>query len=191
MQFLNFRMALSKTLNTTCDLDGYLFWRMPADTLEVEIKVKIKWGKYSMFQDTYTHTEKYLAWDRADRRNSVQTMRRRTPHREVRSSHEDNNTTSETDMLVDQSFRYPPQVFTDPEFAATIPQMGEEEEEVSNNKFVDKYCDSCAKCGETYCWCYSLDWEEGLLDIENPNADTNPSLEKTPSPKNNRKPPTG
>ena len=95
-------------------------------------------------------------------------------------------------MLVGQGFRYPPQVFTDPEFAATVPQTEEEEEEVSNNKFIGKYCDTCMKCGETYHWCSSWDWEEGLLDVENPNADTNPSLEKkTPSPKNNRKHPAG
>ena len=67
----------------------------------------------------------------------------------------------------------------DPEFAATVPQMeGEEEEGVSYNKFLGKYCELCAKCGETYCWCNSFDWEEGLLDVENPKADTNPSLEK-------------
>ena len=64
-------MALNKTLSATCDLDGYLFCRMPADTLEVEIKVKTKWGKYSMFQDTYTHTEKCYTWDRANRRNRM------------------------------------------------------------------------------------------------------------------------
>ena len=57
-------------------------------------------GKYSMFQDTYTRTEKYHAWDRADRRSSVRTRRKRTPHREVRSSHEENNTMSETDVPV-------------------------------------------------------------------------------------------
>ena len=181
-------MALNKTLNATCDLDVYLFCRMPADTLEVEIKVKTKWGKYSMFQDTYTHTEKYCAWDRANRRSSVQTRRRRTPHREVRSSHED-NTTLETGVAVGQGLRYPPQVFTDPEFAATVPQT--EEEEVSNNKFIGKYCDTYTKCGETYCWCNSSDWEEGLLDIENPNTNANPSLEKTPSPETSRKPPAG
>ena len=33
-------MVLNKTLNATCDLDGYLFCRMPVDTLEEEIKVK-------------------------------------------------------------------------------------------------------------------------------------------------------
>ena len=37
-----FRMALNKTLNATCDLDGYLVCRMPAEALEVEIKVKTK-----------------------------------------------------------------------------------------------------------------------------------------------------
>ena len=184
-------MTLNKTLNAICNLDGYLFCRVPADTLEVEIKVKMKWGKYSIFQDTYTRTEKYHVWDRADRRSSVRTRRRRTPHREVRSSHEENNTMLETDVPVGQGLRYPPQVFTNPEFAATVPQTeGEENKEVSNNKFLGKYCDFCMKCGEIYCWCNSSDWEEGLLDVENPKADTNPSLEKSPSP-TVRKPPAG
>ena len=175
---LNFRMTLNKTLNATCNLDGYLFCRMPADTLEVEIKVKTKWGKYSMFQDTYTCTEKYCTWDKADRRGSMHTRRRRTPSREVVGSSHDDNTTSEADVPVGQGLRYPPQVFTDPKFAAEVPHT-EEEEEVSN-KFIGNYFETCNKCGETRCWCNSSGWEEGLLDIENPN--TNPTLEKTPSP---------
>ena len=32
-----FRMAFNKSLNAACDLDGYLFCKMPAETLEVEI----------------------------------------------------------------------------------------------------------------------------------------------------------
>ena len=43
-------MGLNKTLNATCDLDGYLFCRMPGDTLEVEIKVKTKWGSTPCFK---------------------------------------------------------------------------------------------------------------------------------------------
>ena len=117
-------MTLNKSLNTTCDLDGYLFYRMPAEALEVEIKVKTKRGKFSMFQDTYTKTEKYHAWDRADRRSTVRTRRRRTLHREARSSHEENNATSETDVPVGQGLRYPPQVFTDPEYAAAVHPNG-------------------------------------------------------------------
>ena len=54
-------MALNKTLNTTCDLDGYLFCRMPDNALEVEVKIKARWGKYTLFQDTYTCTEKYYS----------------------------------------------------------------------------------------------------------------------------------
>ena len=144
-----------------------------------------------MFQDIYTHTEKYIAWDRANRRSNVHTRKRRTPFREVRSSHDD-NTISETDVPIGQGLRYPSQVFTDPEFAATVPKWErEEEEEVSNNKFIGDYYDTCAKCGETYCWCKSSDWEEGLLDIESSTANPNPTLEKTPSPETSRKLPAG
>ena len=78
----------------------------------------------------------------------------------------------------------------DPEYAATVPQMEEEEEGVSNNNILGKYCELCEKCGKTYCWCNSSDWEEGLLDVEKPNADINPSIEKTPFP-TVRKPPAG
>ena len=60
----------------------------------------------------------------------------------------------------------------------------------NNNKFIGNYCNVCAKCGKSYCWSNSSDWEEGLIDAEKPNADTNPSLEKTPS-LTVRKPPAG
>ena len=162
---LNFRIALkNKTLNVTYDLDGYLFCRMPGDTLEVEIKVKTKWGKYTMFQDTYTHTEKFCSWDRADRRSSMHSRRRRTPQREVHSSHD--NTTSETDIPVGEGLGYPPQVFTDPEFVATVPLMEDEEVEEVSNKFIGNYCEVCDKCGETRCWFNSSEWGEELIDIE-------------------------
>ena len=145
------RMALNKSLHATCDLDGYLFCRMPAEALEVEIKVKTKWGKFSMFQDTYTKTEKYCAWERADRRCSVSTRRRRTPHRDVRSSHAEDNATSEIDVPVGQGLRYPAQVFTDPKYTAVVTQTEEEEEQAGNNKFLGRYCEFCNKCGESYC----------------------------------------
>ena len=76
----------------------------------------------------------------------------------------------------------------DPEYAAVVSQMEEEEEQSGNNKFLAKYCEFCVKCGEMYCWCNSSDWEEGLLNVEKPNA--NPSIQKTTSP-TVRKPPAG
>ena len=76
-------MALNKSLNATCDLDGYLFCMMPAEALEVEIKIKTKWGKFSMLQDIHTRTEKYCAWEKADGRSNVRTRKRKAPHREM------------------------------------------------------------------------------------------------------------
>ena len=142
---------------------------MSAEALEVEINVKTKWGKFSMLQDIHTRTEKYCAWKKADRRSNLRTRKRRTPHREMEGSHAEDNTTSETD-------------------AAVVPHMEEEEEQAGGSKFLGRYCEFCDKCGETYYWCNSSDWEEGLLNVEKPNS--NPSIEKTPSP-TVRKPPTG
>ena len=129
-------MALNKSLNATCDLDGYLFCKMPAEALEVEIKVKTKWGKFNMLQDIHTRTEKYCTWEKADRRSNVRTRKRKTPHREMTDMQTEDNT-SETDVPVGQGFRYPPQVFTDPRYTAAVPHMEEEEEkQVSNSKFL-------------------------------------------------------
>ena len=160
---------------------------MPAETLEVEIKVKTKWGKFSMLQDTHTRTEKYCAWEKADRRSNVRTRKRKTPCRETRSIQAEDKT-SETDVPVGQGLRYPPQVFTDPKYAAAVPHVEEEEEQAGNKNFLGRYCEFCDKCGKTYCWCNSSDWEEGLLNVEKPNS--NPSIEKTSSP-TVRKPPVG
>ena len=181
-------MALNKSLNATCNLDGYLFCKMPAEALEVEIIVKTKWGKISMLQDIHARTEKYRAWEKADRRSNVRTRKRKTSHREMTNMQTEDNT-SETDVPVGQGFRYLPQVFTDPKYVAVVSHMKEEEEEqAGNSKFLGKYCEFCDKCGKTYCWCNSSGWEEGLLSAENPNS--NPSIEKTPSP-TVRKPPVG
>ena len=72
-----------------------------------------------MFQDTYTHTEKYCSWDRADRKSSVHTRRRRTPQREVIMS-SNNNTNLETNVPVGECLQYPPQVVDDLEYAANV-----------------------------------------------------------------------
>ena len=174
----NFRMASNKSLNAACDLDGYLFCKMPAGALEVEVKVKTTWGKFSMVQDIHTRTEKYRAWEKADGRSNIKTRKRKAPHKMTTMQTEDN--TSETDVPTGQGFRYPPQVFTDPTYAAAMPQMEEEGEAEQESKFLGKYCEFCDRCGESHCWCNSSDWEEGMLNTE--QSGFNPSIEKTPSP---------
>ena len=80
-----------------------------------------------------------------------------------------NNTNSETDIPVRQGLGYPPQVFTNPEFAANVPHTEEEEVndvEGSRQKFIGSYWETCDKCGETRCWCNSSNWGEELVDVE-------------------------
>ena len=177
-------MAFNRSLNATCDLDGYLFYKMPAEVLEIEIKVKTKWGNFSMIQDIHTRTKKYHAWKKADRRSNVRTRKRKAPHKVTNMQTKDN--TSKADVPVGQGFRYLPQTFTDPRNVATVPHTEEGEEQPDKSKSPGRYCEFCDKCGETYCWCNSCDWKEGLINVENPSS--NPSIEKTPSP---RKPPVG
>ena len=100
---------------------------MPAEALEIEIKVKTKWGKFSLLQDIHTRTEKYRAWEKADRRSNVRTRKMKAPCKVTNMQTEDN--TSKTDVPVGQGFRYPPQIFTGPRYAATVPHMEEGEEQ--------------------------------------------------------------
>ena len=55
----NFRMASNKSLNTTCDLDGYLFCKMPEGVLEVEVKLKPH-GENSACSKTFTPGQKSI-----------------------------------------------------------------------------------------------------------------------------------
>ena len=140
-------MALNKTLNTTCNLNGYLFCRMLDNALEVEVKIKTRWDKYTLHQDTHMHTEKYCSWDRADRRANMHTRRRRTPQREVMSSNNnDTNTNSETDVPTGEGLGYPPQIFTNPQIAANISHTEDELGNIEEGRqnFVGEYCERCS-----------------------------------------------
>ena len=97
------------------------------------------------------------------------------------------NTNSETDVPVDEDFGYPPQVFTDLEYAANVSHT--QEEEGNSQKFIGNHCEKCVKTHDR-CWCNSSNWGEELVDIENPtNAD--PTLEsRRPSPTSYRQPPS-
>ena len=97
-------MASNKSLNAGCDLDGYLFCKMPAGALEVEVKVKTTWGKFSMVQDIHTRREKYHAWEKADGRSIIKTRKGKAPCEITTMQTKDN--TSETDVLTGQGLRY-------------------------------------------------------------------------------------
>ena len=75
--FFYFRMAFLKSLNATCNLNKYLFCKMPKGALEVEIKVKTTWGKFTMTQNTHTRMEKFCTWERP---NDVMQNQKREGH---------------------------------------------------------------------------------------------------------------
>ena len=104
-------MAFNKSLNAACNLNGYLFCKMPKGALEVEVKVKTTRGKFTMVQDTHTRMEKYHTWEKAQRCH-IKTRKGRTSHKAA-SVHTENNT-SETDIPTGQGFGYPPLIFTYP-----------------------------------------------------------------------------
>ena len=170
-------MAFNKSFNAAYDLNRYLFCKMPAGALEVQIKVKTTWGKFAMVQDTHTRMEKYFTWEKAQRCH-IRYRKRKIPHKMTDMQPEDD--ASETDVPTGQGFRYPPQIFTDPAYTATMTHTESEGEEEQERRFLGRYCEFCDRCGKTHCWCNSSNWEEGLINVDNPNS--NPSIEKIPSP---------
>ena len=85
----HFRMAFHKSLNTICDLNNYLVCKMPKGTLEVEVKVKTTWGKFTLVQNTHTRTERYCTWEKAQRCH-IKSRKGRIPHKAASVHTEEN-----------------------------------------------------------------------------------------------------
>ena len=139
-------MAFNKSLNATCDLNEYLFCKMPEGALEVEVKVKTTWGKFTMVQNTHTRTEKHCTWEKAQRCH-IKSRKGRTHHKAASVHTEDN--TSETDILTGQGFEYPPQIFTNPTYTAAMTHRDLEGEVKQGINFLGRYCEYCNRHGET------------------------------------------
>ena len=178
-------MAFNKSLNVTCDLNGFLFCKMHVGALDVQIKVKTTWEKFTMIQDTHTRTEKYCTSEKAQRCH-IRSRKRKSPRKTTNMQTEDD--ASETDVPTGQGFRYPPQIFTNPTYTAAITHTESEGEVEQERKFWGKYYKFCDRCGKTHCLCNSSDWQEGLANVDYPNS--NLSIEKIPSPTVG-KPPVG
>ena len=90
---------------------------MPKGTLEVEVKVKTTWGKFTMVQNTHTRMEKYCTWEKAQRCH-MKSKWGGHPAQQGSVHTEDNP--SETDISTGQEFGYPPQIFTDCTYTAAM-----------------------------------------------------------------------
>ena len=168
---MNYRTDHNTTLNLACDFNSYLVCQMPANTVEMELKIKTTRGKYMLHKDTCMGTERYCLWDRADKRSKIHTKRRTA--REVELEITSN---SKTDIQTGKGFAYPPEIYTNPEFAKTITltDMDNDEVEVTNLNFIGEFCKECVK-KYNRCWCFKSDCEEDLMDVETPKVLTKSS----------------
>ena len=160
-------------MNVSCDFDGYLVCQIPENTVKVELKIKTTRVKYTLIKDAYIRTKRYLPRDRANRRAKVQTIKRRTPRREAVSKDTtvDNSTSSETDILNGEGFGYAPEIYMDPKFVASLPQIETKfsESEVAQKTFIREYCATCVK-KHNRCWCNGSDWVIDLMEVEQPDS---------------------
>ena len=71
------------------------------------------------------------------------------------------STNSETDIQDGEGFAYAPKVFTNPNYAVTIPltELEKSEVELTNTNFIGEYCSECVKKYDR-CWCDKSDWDE-------------------------------
>ena len=109
---------------------------MPEGALEVEIKVKTIWGKFTMTQNTHTRMENFHTWENAQRCHA-KSGKGWTPSKATSVHTEDN--TSETDMPTSQEFGNPPSIFTDPTHTAVMPHTDLEGKAVQDAKFLGRY----------------------------------------------------
>ena len=56
---LFYRMNQPQPLSESLDFQGYLLCQIPKDALKVKLKIKTKWGKFTLHTDQLTRTEKY------------------------------------------------------------------------------------------------------------------------------------
>ena len=136
-------MSFNKSLNATCDLNKYLFCKMPKGILEVEVKVKTTWGKFTMIQNTHTRMEKYCTWLNAQR-GHIKSRKGRTPPKATNVQTEDS--TSKTDIPTGQGLGYPPQIFTNPTYTAVMTHTDSKEVVKPETNFLGRYCEYCNKC---------------------------------------------
>ena len=159
-------MNQPQPLSISLDFQGYLVCQIPADALEVELKIKTKWGKFTLHTDQFTRTEKYRAWRKANR---CKIYSRRRKH--LSDSHV--NISSDSSMFINhgQGLGYPPQIFidsdSDQEFPPHIP-------------ILEDYCRTCLT-EKVRCSCQPMsDWSGELIDttqLAPPNTDNNQDRE--------------
>ena len=111
-------MNMPQQSEFSCDFNRFLVCKIPKDMVEVDLKIKIKWGKHTLLKDFYTRTEKYRPWERADKHAKMYTKRRSPYQERARDVQESvgNTTSMDSGMYIPTRYRKgcPPKIFTNP-----------------------------------------------------------------------------
>ena len=91
---------MPQQLEVSCDLNGYMVCKMSNDVVEVELKIKTKWRKYTLLRDFYTRTEKYRPWERANKHTRIYTQRRMTQQMKAKEVQDSAGTTTDSDTYL-------------------------------------------------------------------------------------------
>ena len=159
---LFYRMNQSQPQCVSLDFQGYLLCQILADALEVELKIKTKWGKFTLHTDQFTRTEKYRALRKANR---CMIHSRRRKH--LNNSYLNISSDSSTFINHGQGLGYCPKAFinsnSDQEFPPHIP-------------ILEDYCRTCLT-EKVRCSCQPMSDLSGELigttQPAPPNTDTN------------------
>ena len=111
-------MNQPQQLSAACDFQGFLECQRPKDVIEVELKIKTKWGKFTLHTDQHTRMEKYRPWKMASH-HRIHSRRRLSCHK--RPNEHQCSMDSGTFISSSQGMGYPPKTFIVSDTAEDIP----------------------------------------------------------------------
>ena len=149
-------MNQPQPLCVSLDFQGYLVCQIPKDTLEVELKIKTKWGKFTLHMDQFTRTEKCRSWRKVNRCKIH--SRRRQHH--MSDSHLNASSDSGTVINNGQGLGFPPKIFIDSDMDNEFPP---------HIPILEDYCRTCLT-EKVRCSCQpTSNWSGELIDTTQPD----------------------
>ena len=156
-------MSQPQPLSINLDFQGVLICQIPKDAIGVELKIKTKWEKFTLYTNQYTRTEKYRAWKKI---SCCKIHSRRRQHNHGRTSESHLNASGESGTFINSGHRmgYPPKIFVD----------SDSDDDILPH--IEDYCRTCLT-ERVKCSCKPMsDWSARLIDVTQPDL---------PNPDNN------
>ena len=119
-------MNQPQQLSVTCNFQGFLVCQMPKDVIEIELKVKTKWERFTLHTDQHTRIEKYRPWKMVNHCR-IHARRRLPCHERTAQHHLNCSMDPGTFINSGQGMEYPPKTVigsdTDEDIPPHIPDI--------------------------------------------------------------------